>query len=69
MKGPVLAVLARPLGFFLQTGGGSLPPLPAEPPIRGPFWTLVVPALLLIGSSLATWGLYRKFARREGPRG
>jgi hypothetical protein len=40
-----------------------LQPLPAEPPISGPFWTLVLPALLFACSLLATWLLYRRFAR------
>ena len=39
-------------------------PLPAEPPIGGPFWTVVVPAALLLLSTLATWLLYRHFARQ-----
>jgi hypothetical protein len=41
-------------------------PLPAEPPIGGIVWTVVIPALLLIGSVLATWALYRRFAREDG---
>jgi len=36
--------------------------IPAEPPIHGPIWTLVVPALLLIFTTAATAMLYRKFA-------
>lgn len=69
MKGPALLVFPNPLTLCLvQAGSGSLSPLPAEPPIQGAFWILVVPALLLVGSALATWGLYRRFARREGPR-
>ena len=56
----VVAVLLR-----LQTTPGTAP-LPAEPPIGGVVWTVVIPALLLIGSVLATWALYRRFAREDG---
>jgi hypothetical protein len=45
----------------------EITPLPAEPPIGGPFWSYVVPAVLLIFSSLATYFLYRHFAK--GPEG
>ena len=38
-------------------------PIPAEPPIGGPFWSIVVPALLLGIASMATWLLYRRFSR------
>jgi hypothetical protein len=38
-------------------------PIPAEPPIGGPFWSVVVPALLLVGALAATYLLYRHFAR------
>ena len=41
-------------------------PIPAEAPISGPFWTLVVPALLFLIAFFATWGLYRRFAREAG---
>jgi hypothetical protein len=43
----------------------SLQPLPVDPPISGPFWTLVVPALLFAVSFLATFLLYRRFSRQE----
>jgi hypothetical protein len=43
----------------------SFQPLPAESPIAGPFWTLVLPALLFAVSFLATFLLYRRFAREE----
>jgi hypothetical protein len=36
--------------------------IPAEPPIHGPIWTVVVPALLLIFTAVATAMLYRRFA-------
>jgi len=37
-------------------------PIPASPPIGGPLWSWVVPALLLAFASAATWLLYRHFA-------
>jgi hypothetical protein len=37
-------------------------PLPADPPIGGFVWTVLVPAVLLVGSFLGTYLLYRKFA-------
>jgi hypothetical protein len=48
----------------LQTTPG-MAPLPADPPIGGPVWTVVIPALLLIGSFLATFLLYKRFAKEE----
>ena len=41
-------------------------PIPAESPIAGPLWTLVVPAILFLIAFLATWGLYRRFSREAG---
>jgi len=41
-------------------------PLPAAPPIGGMIWTVVIPALLFIGSSLGTYFLYKRFAKEEG---
>lgn len=46
----------------------SFQPLPAESPISGPFWTLILPALLFAVSFLATFLLYRRFAREEDPK-
>lgn len=40
-------------------------PIPAEPPIGGALWGLIVPALLFFVALAATWLLYRHFARRE----
>ena len=45
----------------------ALQPIPAEPPLSGPFWVWVVPALLFAVAFLATWALYRRFSRT--PRG
>lgn len=48
----------------------AMPPIPAEPPIGGPFWTIIVPSLLLATASVATWLLYRRFSRgQRGSRG
>jgi len=58
------AVSNRALGAYLQSQEG-LAPLPVDPPIGGFFWTVVVPAVLLVGSFLATYLLYRRFAREE----
>lgn len=40
-------------------------PLPAKPPIGGPIWTIVVPAVLLFVSIWGTWMLYRHFAGKN----
>jgi hypothetical protein len=40
-------------------------PLPVDPPIGGVVWTVIVPAVLLLGSFLGTYFLYRRFARGE----
>jgi len=40
----------------------EIPPIPAEPPIGGPFWTIVVPAALFAVAFIATWLLYRRFS-------
>jgi len=40
-------------------------PLPAGPPIGGVVWTVVIPALLLLGSFFGTYLLYKRFAEKE----
>lgn len=40
-------------------------PLPAEPPIGGPGWTVVVPALLFLVTAAGTWALWRHFADKN----
>ena len=45
---------------------GDVAPLPAESPIGGPFWSYVVPALLLAVATLSTVMLYRHFAGKKG---
>lgn len=44
-------------------------PLPAQPPIGGTLWSVVVPALLFLLALTATWLLYRRFARKGGDVG
>ena len=41
----------------------TVAPIPAEPPIGGVLWTLVVPTLLFLIAFGATWMLYRRFSR------
>jgi hypothetical protein len=40
-------------------------PLPAEPPISGPGWTILVPAVLFLISAVGTWSLWRHFADKD----
>jgi hypothetical protein len=40
-------------------------PLPATSPLSGWFWTWVVPCTLFAVALVATWLLYRHFARRN----
>ncbi len=51
--------------FTALAQSGDVAPLPAESPIGGPFWSYVVPALLLAVATLSTLMLYRHFAKRE----
>lgn len=37
-------------------------PLPVGPPISGPLWTIVIPAILLLVSVAGTWMLWNHFA-------
>jgi hypothetical protein len=52
----------------LASHGGQVPAdsltLPATPPIGGPVWSIVVPALLFLVACSATYLLYRRFARK-----
>jgi hypothetical protein len=51
---------------LLLSQGTPIPvPLPAEPPIGGPIWTIVIPAVLFLGSLLGTYLLYKKFSKEE----
>ncbi len=40
-------------------------PLPAEPPIGGSGWTVVVPAVLFLVTAAGTWALWRHFAHQD----
>jgi hypothetical protein len=54
------------IGASLLQSSASPTPLPADPPIGGAIWTVVIPAILLIGSFLATYLLYRRFSKGGG---
>lgn len=56
----LLALLVAVLVALQASGAPER--LPASPPIGGPFWTIVVPALLLIVAFGGTLMLYRRFA-------
>jgi len=51
------------LAAVLQSG--DVAPLPVQSPIGGPFWSYVVPALLLAVATLGTFMLYRHFAGKD----
>ncbi|NNM04957.1 MAG: hypothetical protein HKO65_07615 [Gemmatimonadetes bacterium] len=59
-----LAGIAGPMVAVAQTAGG-MDPLPAAPPIGGPIWTIVIPAVLFTGSFLGTYLLYKRFSQEE----
>ena len=40
-------------------------PLPSAPPLDGPGWTVVVPAILFLVAAIGTWALWRHFADDE----
>ena len=50
----------------LSQDATSIAPLPATPPIGGPVWTILIPAILFAGSFLGTYLLYRRFSGEEG---
>ena len=54
------------VGVVPKQGKAPMTPIPADPPISGPLWSVVVPALLLAVAVAATVLLYRHFARRSG---
>ena len=54
------------VGLVPPPEGGEVKPLPAEPPIGGALWEIVVPAILFLFALTATVMLYRHFARRGG---
>lgn len=40
-------------------------PLASQPPIQGPGWTVVVPAILFLVTAAGTWALWRHFADQD----
>jgi hypothetical protein len=52
------------LGILSQVEAAR--PIPAEAPIGGFFWSVVLPALLLAVAFVGTLLLYRRFAGQEG---
>ena len=68
MMAAIVAALAGStwaVGTALQTTPG-MAPLPADPPIGGAIWTVVIPALLFLGSFIGTYLLYKRFSKEEG---
>lgn len=66
LAGLVLSTMA--MGWSAAAAGqetGPMAPLPADPPIGGFLWTVIIPSVLLIGSFLATYLLYRRFSKEE----
>jgi len=65
----LLALLSIPVGpggiRAAVQASETMAPLPAEPPIGGFVWTVVIPGVLLLGSFLGTYLLYRRFSREE----
>ena len=56
---------AAVLGWAPAQATPGMAPLPASPPIGGAIWTVVVPAVLFLGSFMGTYLLYRRFSKRE----
>ncbi len=52
-------------GTSVLVAVSAVDPIPADPPVGGPLWTLVVPALLFLVAFAATYLLYRRFSRPE----
>lgn len=50
--------------FMLLQDASTRAPLPAGPPISGPLWTIVIPAILLLVSVAGTWALWSHFANK-----
>ena len=60
MSGVALAV-----AVVLASQDSARAPLPAEPPLGGPGWTVVVPAILFLVTAAGTWALWRRFADQD----
>ena len=57
------ALVSAALTLALQDSARA--PLPAQPPISGPGWTVVVPAILFLVAAAGTWALWRHFADED----
>ena len=53
------------MGLAPSPARGAVTPIPAEPPIGGVLWSVVVPAVLFLIAFAATFFLYRHFAKEE----
>ena len=51
--------------LMLLQDASTRAPLPAGPPISGPLWTIVIPAILLVVSVAGTWALWRHFTNKS----
>jgi hypothetical protein len=69
VSGGVMAALnaAPALAAALASQDTARTPLPAEPPIGGPGWTVVIPAVLFLVTAAGTWALWRHFADQDEP--
>lgn len=61
---PRRAARLAAVGVAAALPGAAVDSIPAEPPIGGVWWTVVVPALLFVVAFGATLLLYRHFAGR-----
>lgn len=62
---PALAAAPRLMAALLAPADSVLQRIPAEAPISGVLWTVVVPAALFAVSLGATWALFRHYSRRQ----
>lgn len=52
-------------GLMVLGQAATRQPLPAGPPISGPLWTMVIPAILFVVTAAGTWALYRRFSDQD----
>jgi len=60
-----MSTVALAVAFVLASQDTARAPLPAEPPLGGPGWTVVVPAILFLVTAAGTWALWRRFADED----
>lgn len=67
MTGPILTspLAATVLTTLVALQVPARRPLPAAPPMNGPGWTVVVPAILFLIAAAGTWALWRHFADQD----